>query len=75
MWDREYCVQYRETDFNFISRLMEEDGIFYFLEHENGKYTMVSADNPGRLEASRSERCGILYERRDSNDDVVNDGG
>ena len=27
---RDYCVQYRETDFNFVSRLMEEYGIFYF---------------------------------------------
>ncbi len=30
----EYCVQYRETDFNFISRLMEQNGIFYFFQHE-----------------------------------------
>ena len=36
-----YCVQYRETDFNFISRLMEQEGIFYFFEHENGKHTLV----------------------------------
>ena len=30
---RTYCVQYRETDFNFVSRLMEEEGIYYFFEH------------------------------------------
>ena len=30
---REYCVQYRETDFNFISRLMEEEGIYYYFKH------------------------------------------
>src|SRR5262249_9342241 len=41
---REYCVQYRETDFNFVSRLMEEEGIFYFFKHELGKHTMVIAD-------------------------------
>jgi len=41
----EYCVQYRETDFNFISRLMEQNGIFYFFEHEMGKHTMVIADS------------------------------
>jgi type VI secretion system secreted protein VgrG len=42
---REYVVQYRETDFNFISRLLEEEGIYYFFKHENGKHTMVLADS------------------------------
>ncbi len=42
---REYCVQYRETDFNFVSRLMEEEGIFYFFKHENGKHTLTLADS------------------------------
>lgn len=42
----EYCVQYRETAFNFISRLMEHNGIFYFFQHEMGKHTMVIADDP-----------------------------
>src|SRR5512135_2386335 len=41
---REYCVQYRETAFNFISRLMEQDGIFYFFRHDNGRHTLVLAD-------------------------------
>ena len=41
----EYCVQYRETDFNFISRLMEQNGIFYFFKHEDGKHTMYIADS------------------------------
>jgi type VI secretion system secreted protein VgrG len=44
--EREYCVQYRETDFNFVSRLMEEEGIFYFFEHEHGKHTLVLANDP-----------------------------
>lgn len=43
--EREYCVQFRETDFNFVSRIMEEEGIFYFFKHEKGKHTMVLADN------------------------------
>ncbi len=42
---RTYCVQYRETDFNFISRLMEEEGIYYYFEHEDGKHTLVLADD------------------------------
>jgi type VI secretion system secreted protein VgrG len=46
---REYCVQYRETAFNFISRLMEEEGIFYFFEHEAEKHTLVMADSPSEF--------------------------
>lgn len=41
---REYCVQYRETDFNFISRLMEEEGIYYFFQHTASSHTMVLCD-------------------------------
>jgi type VI secretion system secreted protein VgrG len=43
----EYCVQYRETDFNFLSRLMEQEGIYYFFEYEDGKHTLVLADALG----------------------------
>jgi type VI secretion system secreted protein VgrG len=42
---RDFCVQYRETDFNFASRLMEEEGIFYFFKHSDGSHTMVVANN------------------------------
>ena len=49
---RVYCVQYRETDFQFICRLMEEEGIFYFFKHENGKHTMVLANAPTAQNAS-----------------------
>jgi type VI secretion system secreted protein VgrG len=42
----EVVVQYRETEFNFISRLMEKEGIFYFFEHEQGKHTLILSDNP-----------------------------
>lgn len=40
----EYCVQYRETDFNFVSRLMEQEGIYYYFKHEDGKHTLVLSD-------------------------------
>jgi type VI secretion system secreted protein VgrG len=43
---RDYCVQFRETHFNFVSRLMEEEGIFYYFEHERGKHTLILADSP-----------------------------
>jgi len=42
---REYCVQYRETDLAFISRLMEEEGIFYYFTHD-GPEKMVIGDSP-----------------------------
>jgi len=43
---RDYCVQYRESDFSFASRLMEEEGIFYFFRHTQGGHTMVLGDSP-----------------------------
>jgi type VI secretion system secreted protein VgrG len=42
---RDYCVQYRETDFNFVSRLMEEEGICYYFEHQDGKHTLILAND------------------------------
>ncbi|HEY5512437.1 MAG TPA: type VI secretion system tip protein TssI/VgrG, partial [Geomonas sp.] len=41
---REYCVQYRETHSDFISRLLESEGIHYFFEHTDGKHKMIVAD-------------------------------
>ncbi|QDV86128.1 type VI secretion system Vgr family protein [Stieleria sp.] len=41
----EYCVQYRETDFNFLSRLMEQEGIFYYFKHSEGAHQMVITDH------------------------------
>jgi type VI secretion system secreted protein VgrG len=43
IWD--YCVQYRESDFDFVSRLMEQEGIFYYFEHEESKHNLVMADD------------------------------
>lgn len=41
----EYVTQYRETDFDFVSRLMEQEGICYFFRHEEHKHTLVLADS------------------------------
>lgn len=41
----EYCVQYQESSFNFISRLMELEGIYYYFRHEADKHTMVLMDS------------------------------
>lgn len=49
---REYCVQYRESDFDFISRLMEQEGIYYYFTHTASTHTMVLADALGAHSAN-----------------------
>ncbi|MDR3496114.1 MAG: type VI secretion system tip protein TssI/VgrG [Ancalomicrobiaceae bacterium] len=43
--EMEFCVQYRETDFAFVSRLMEEHGIYYYFKHDKSKHILVLADS------------------------------
>jgi type VI secretion system secreted protein VgrG len=57
---REYCVQYRETDLNFIQRLLEEEGIYYFFKHEQGKQTLILADSTAAHAAAPGYES-ILY--------------
>jgi type VI secretion system secreted protein VgrG len=47
---RTYCVQYRESDFNFVARLLEEEGIFWFFRHAAGQHELVLADHAGAFE-------------------------
>jgi type VI secretion system secreted protein VgrG len=42
---REYTVQYRETDLAFLSRIMEEEGIYYYFEHQDGKHSLKLVDS------------------------------
>ncbi|MEQ9408991.1 MAG: type VI secretion system tip protein TssI/VgrG [Fuerstiella sp.] len=42
---RDYCVQYRETHFEFVTRLLAEEGIFYYFTHEQGKHELVMSDH------------------------------
>ncbi|HEV7377849.1 MAG TPA: type VI secretion system tip protein TssI/VgrG [Pyrinomonadaceae bacterium] len=55
----DYCVQYDESAFNFVSRLMEDAGIFYFFEHEEDKHTLVLGDD-----ADVHKSCPGLKEAR-----------
>ncbi len=41
---REFCVQYEESDFDFVSRLLEDEGIYYYFVHQNSKHELVLAD-------------------------------
>ena len=61
----EYCVQYRETAFNFVSRLMEQEGIFYYFRHEKGKHTLVLADKNQDFEACPEEEVQYAYSDQD----------
>ena len=46
---REYCVQYDETDLDFVQRLLEHEGIFYFFEHDDGEHTLMLVDAMSKL--------------------------
>lgn len=52
---REFTVQYQESDLDFVSRLLEEEGIFYFFKHEASRHTMVLADHQGALQVSPTQ--------------------
>jgi len=56
----EYCVQYRETDLDFVSRLLEEEGIFYFFEHSDTKHLLVFADGTVAYKEIAGE-SGVTY--------------
>jgi len=58
---RDYCVQYRESDFAFASRLMEEEGIFYFFRHTANGCEMVVANNP-QAHAPIEEPSTLIYD-------------
>jgi type VI secretion system secreted protein VgrG len=65
----DHCVQYRETDFNFISRLMEQEGIYYFFEHEDeGKKHKLKLVDAMSAHAEYPDYGSIKY--RASNDNV-----
>ncbi len=57
---REYCVQYGESNFAFVSRLMEEEGIYYYFDHEGATEKLVLADSVG----SHTSTGGALFKPR-----------
>ncbi|MDR1561195.1 MAG: type VI secretion system tip protein VgrG [Holosporaceae bacterium] len=63
--EREYCVQYGESGFDFISRLMEEEGIFYFFNHSKNKHTLVLADNANVYEKiPKTPKLGFIKSKQ-----------
>ena len=57
---REFCVQYGETTFEFVSRLMEEEGIYYFFDHSDGKHDLIICDSSSGHAASKMENGDSL---------------
>jgi type VI secretion system secreted protein VgrG len=68
---REYCVQYDESDLDFVQRLLEHEGIFYFFEHDEGKHTLVLCDAMSKLKpAPGYEKVLYNFEGHGSRRDV-----
>lgn len=68
---RDYCVQYDETDLDFVQRLLEHEGILYFFEHAEGKHTLVLADAMNKLKpAPGYEKVPYHFEGQGSRRDV-----
>ena len=61
-YQRDFCVQYRESDFDFASRLMEEEGIYYFFKHSDGNHQMVVTDIPNKHPAVPGQATAIYEE-------------
>jgi type VI secretion system secreted protein VgrG len=60
-YQRDYCVQYRESDFDFASRLMEEEGIYYFFEHGKDRHQMILSDARS-WHPDLSGQSAVIYE-------------
>lgn len=58
---REYTVQYRESDFDFVSRLLEDEGIYYWFEHADGSHEMVLGDGSSSHEAAPGYETVSIY--------------
>src|SRR5262249_55102518 len=63
---RDYCVQYRETDFNFACRLMEEEGICFFFKHSANGHQLILANTP-QSHPQLPDQSTITYEKVEAN--------
>ncbi len=58
---REYCIQHNESDLHFVSRLLEEEGIAYYFQHEAGKHTLVLIDDKSAYDACVESEVGYSH--------------
>ncbi len=70
---RQYCVQYRESHLAFVSRLLEEEGIYYFFEHSSDKHILVLADDTSAIKSCPGQTTARMAEQPDpwQSEDVV----
>lgn len=68
--EREYCVQYRESDLDFVSRLLEAEGIHYFFEHTSDRHLLVLSDNSALAPACDDGETPIAVDSRGRKDVV-----
>ena len=68
---RNYCVQYRETDFDFAARLMEEEGLFFYFEHTDGEHKMIIANSPQSHQDAPSKDTIPFYVQSSHEEDFV----
>ncbi len=66
----DYCVQYRESDFDFVSRLMEQEGIYYYFRHTAGEHKMVIVNAPNAHRAYPSFEAFEFREKVDGQIDL-----
>lgn len=68
---REYCVQYRETHLNFVSRLLEEEGIWYFFEHSKSGHKLIMTDTPTSFDPCPGAATARFHPQAPPDEDVV----
>lgn len=66
---REYCVQYNESDFDFISRLLEDEGIAYYFKHEKNKHKLYLVDKQNAYEYCDENE--VTYSKGNQNDTQI----
>ena len=67
---REYCVQYGESDFDFISRLLEDDGIAYYFKHDKDKHKLYLVDKQNAYEYCNEKE--VTYSKGNQNNTQIN---
>ena len=68
---RRYCVMYRETHFNFVSRLMEEEGIVYWFEHDGDREKLILADTNSSAPAGAAPLRVVTQDGKFLDEDVI----